>query len=148
MRLELTKKTDLAARGLMFLAFHADDSPLKGAILAEWLGTTAHYLPHVMKPLINRGWVESLPGPSGGYRATEGAEKTSMYDLIEAVEGPIEDGRCVLREAPCPAIEQCALHDAWTRARKALTDELRDTGLVDSAVPVPAGHQHQKGDNQ
>ena len=71
-----------------------------------------------------------------------------MFDLIEAVEGPFEDGRCVLREAPCPAIEQCGLHNAWSRARRALIDELRQTRVVDGALPVPAGHQHQKGDNQ
>jgi Rrf2 family protein len=148
MRLELTRKTDLAARALLFLTVNADDEPLKGGLLAEWLDTTLHYLPQVMKPLVDRGWVISVTGPTGGYRATSSGAEAVMFDLIEAVEGPFDDGRCVLRDAPCPAVEECGLHTAWTRARRALIDELRVTRVVDGATPVRAGHPHQKGDNQ
>ena len=147
MRLELTKKTDLAARALTFLVLHSSDDPLKGTLLADALDTSTHYLPHIMKPLTDLGWVESVTGPSGGYVATPAAWDAGMLDLIEAVEGPVEAGRCVLRGAPCPASEPCGLHNAWTRARNALVDELRRTRVVDGALPVPAGHHHQKGDN-
>jgi Rrf2 family protein len=148
MRLELTKKTEMAARALMFLVIHSSDRPLKGPLLAEWLETSVHNLPHVMKPLVDLGWVTSETGPTGGYVASEAGATGTMFDLIERVEGPFEDGRCVLREAPCPAVEQCGLHSAWSRARSALIDELRQTRVVDGAAPVPSGQQHQKGDNQ
>jgi len=135
MRLELSNKTDLAKRAISALVLGADDDPVKGAHLAADLGTTVHYLPQVMKPLIAAGWVTSEPGPTGGYRATERAASASMKELIEAVEGPIANGRCVLQGAPCPTTEKCAMHDAWSRARAALVDELQSTPIVYGADP-------------
>ncbi len=123
----------------MYLAAGNRGETLKGAVLAEQLDTTTHYLPQVMKPLISSGWVVSEPGPTGGYRATEGATAVTMFELIEAVEGPIIDGQCVLKGAACPATEQCALHEAWSGARDALIDVLRKTQAVDGVLPAQSG---------
>lgn len=123
----------------MILAVHDGGNSLKGALLAERLGTTTHYLPQVMKPLVSSGWVKSEPGPTGGYRAIAGAAEVSMLELIEAVEGPLIDGRCVLKNKPCPVDEQCALHEAWAGARDALIDVLRRTQAVDGPSPVQPG---------
>ncbi len=53
-----------------------------------------------------------------------GSEIVVNADLIETVEGPVDDGRCVLGDGPCPAPRPCALHDAWIPARDALTERL------------------------
>ena len=142
MRLELTKRTDLAMRAMTALAAEGGGT-VKGSVLAEALDTSTHYLPQVMKPLVSEGWVASEPGPTGGYRTTAGAAEVSVFDLIEAVEGPFEDNRCVLRGAPCPAKEECALHKAWSRARSALVDELQRTQVVEFAAD-----SHQASDTR
>lgn len=143
MRLELSRKTDLATRGMIFL-LHSDHDPVAGRLLAAQLDTTIHYLPQVMKPLVREGWVASIPGPNGGYSATESASSVSMLELIEAVEGPLDDGRCILKEGPCGSFERCALHEAWTRAQAALVDELQATPVVDGADPSRVGHPHTR----
>jgi Rrf2 family protein len=131
MRLELTRKTDLALRALRVLA---DNGELhKGVDLADALGTSAAFLSQVVAPLARAGWVRSVPGPRGGYEATELAADVSVLELIEVVEGPVETGRCVLRPQPCPADLPCALHDAWLPARDALMDRLAATPVL-SAV--------------
>jgi Rrf2 family protein len=129
MRLELNRKTDLALRALLTLS-RAGRS-LKRIELAERVGTTDGFISQVMNPLVRRGWVASERGPSGGYRMNADASSITVLDLIEAVEGPTDDGRCVLRGTPCPAREQCALHDAWTRARGALLAQLTGTTVSD-----------------
>src|SRR5438067_2141922 len=68
MRLELTRRTDLAARALAVLA--AADRRLKAGEVAEALGTTTGFVPQVLAPLIRRSWVDSAPGPTGGYALT------------------------------------------------------------------------------
>lgn len=130
MRLELTSKTDLASRAMTVLDELRAESPVGGATLAGRLGTSLHYLPQVMKPLISSGWVVSLPGPTGGYRLTPRASGADLRQLIEAVEGPIVDGKCVLKGSECPVAEPCALHDAWSRARSALIRSLEATPLI------------------
>ncbi len=130
MRLELTEKTDLAKRALTFLASVDPSEPVRGGDLAGAISTTIPYLPQVMRPLVTSGWIASHPGPRGGYQLTAAGRRVTMLALIEAVEGPVIDGRCVLRSSPCPRLEPCALHDAWSRARGAMVAELGQLHVI------------------
>lgn len=127
MKLSLSGRTDLALRLLRHLQEAGTLVPVAEA--AAEIGTTPQYLPHVAAPLVKAGWVRSTRGPGGGYAAA-GLEDVSLRDLIEAVEGAVEDGRCVLADTPCPRADQCALHVPWQRARRALLAELERTPLL------------------
>ena len=63
MRLEITRRADLATRAMLILAAAADRT--KAAALAEQLDTTAGFVAQAMTPLVAQGWVRSEPGPSG-----------------------------------------------------------------------------------
>lgn len=130
MRLELSNRTGLARSALLVLARDGGVTPMKGLELAKAIGTTRTYLPLVVAPIVAAGWVASEPGPTGGYRITPRAMQATMFDLIEAVEGPIDDGRCVLRGSRCDASEPCAIHDVWSRTRGVMIAELRATPAI------------------
>lgn len=132
MRLEITRRTDLALKALHAL----DRGKQRGADLARLVGGTPKFIPQVMSPLVRAGWVESDPGPSGGYRLARPLESISLLQLIETIEGPTANGKCVLRGSPCPTTETCAVHEAWTRARDALLAELDRTDLADVSPPL------------
>ncbi len=132
MKLEISRKTELALAAIRELRGH--EGPLKAADLAASLDTTATYIPHVLRPLVQRDWIESDRGPTGGYRLAADPADITLFDLIEAVEGPVDEGRCVLRGKPCPSIDLCVLHEPWLRAREALFSELRQTTVAD--VPL------------
>jgi Rrf2 family transcriptional regulator, iron-sulfur cluster assembly transcription factor len=131
-RLELTRKTDLAVKALCALS---PDGRIKGARLAERVGTTPGFVAQVVMPLVDRGWIGSVPGPTGGYHLATPLTEITVLDVIEALEGPTITGRCVLDDGPCPHSEICAMHEPWTRARSALMQELAATTL-DSMEPV------------
>jgi Rrf2 family protein len=112
------------------------DRRVKAAELAERLGTTPGFLSQVLSPLVARGWVRSEPGPAGGYRLVVAAEEVSVLDVIEAVEGPTDTGRCVLADRPCGSTGPCALHVPWSEARARLLDQLGRTPLSTLAGAV------------
>lgn len=120
MNIGFQRRTDLALSALRRLS-DADGS-VAGTDLARAVGTTPGYLPQVMSPLVKAGWVVSERGPGGGYRITADAYAASLLDVIEATEGPSNDGRCVLRDAPCPGDHLCPVHVVWTEARAHLVD--------------------------
>lgn len=122
MRLELTRKTDLALRAFRTLAGAPDR--LSGRALADAVGTTVPFIAQVMGPMVRAGLVTSRPGPSGGYALAPGAAAASVLRVIEAVEGPIDAGRCVLVGGPC-GTDVCSVHHAWQDARAALEAALR-----------------------
>ncbi|MGB0114561.1 MAG: Rrf2 family transcriptional regulator [Ilumatobacteraceae bacterium] len=122
MRLEITQRADLAVRALIEL--HGTIERLKSADLAELLGTTAGFVPQVMGPLVHAGWVRSVPGPTGGYQPVGDIGALSVLEVVEAVEGPTDTGRCVVAERACDADRPCALHIAWGSARRELRSSL------------------------
>lgn len=128
MRLEITRRSDLATRALLALA--AADARLKSAQLAEQIGTTAGFVPQVLAPLAARGWVRSDPGPTGGYRLAADLADVSVLDVIEAIEGPTDTGRCVLEDRSCGRGGPCALHQPWSTARGHLLAELAETPIA------------------
>ena len=135
MRLEITRRSDLAVRALCSLA---SGDKTKGADLAERIGTSQAFVAQVMGPLVQAGWVQSDPGPTGGYSLVSELNSISMLDLIETMEGPSIDGTCVLRGGPCPADENCALHDAWLPARDALLQRLSEATIASAAGCISA----------
>ncbi len=135
MRLETTRKSDLAARALITLAPFTE--ALKAADLGERLSATTAFMSHVMAPLVANGWVASDPGRNGGYRLVVGLDDITVLDLIEAVEGPTETGRCVVGDRPCEGTGTCAVHDAWVRARQLLLEELAKTSVANIAHTFP-----------
>lgn len=128
MRLEVTRRSDLATRAL--LALSRSGGRVKASDLATGLGTTAGFLSQAMTPLVARGWVRSVPGPAGGYELTVDPGRVSVLDVVEAVEGPTDTGRCVLEDRACAAGGLCAMHRAWAAARSRLLDELDGTTLA------------------
>jgi Rrf2 family protein len=126
-RLEVSRKTDLAARSCIELALARNR--VKAPVLADRIGTTPGFLAQVMAPLVRRGWVRSEPGPLGGYSLSVALDDLSVLDVVEGVEGPTDAGRCVLRDQACGGAEPCALHGAWAMARERLVDELASVPL-------------------
>ena len=129
MRLEVTKRAELAVRALAFLGSTTDQ--VKGSVLAEELGTTSAFIAQVVGPLVKAGWVRSDPGPSGGYVNCVELNLVSVLDVVEAVDGVTDTGRCVVVDRLCGADSPCALHAAWTRARGELLKVLGAMSLAD-----------------
>jgi Rrf2 family protein len=128
MRLEITRRADLATRALLELSGTSDR--IKGADLAERLDASAGFVAQAMTPLVNQGWVRSDPGPTGGYRLVADLGQVSVLDVIETIEGTTNVTQCVLEDRVCGRAAHCALHQPWGRARSQLLQELADTPLA------------------
>ena len=134
MNLNLQRRTDLSLAALRTLA--TTTRQMSGAELADAVGTTVTYLPQVMAPLIQAGWVTSERGPGGGYRLVVDATDLRLLDVIELTEGSSGDRRCALRDSPCPGAEPCQVHSVWTEARQVLIDGL-------GAIPLLEGNPRE-----
>jgi len=130
----MTKKSDLALKSLRCIG-DSDGELVAGRGLAEKLGITTHYLPQVLSPLVKAGWVSSTPGPRGGYRLLVPLDEISVLDVIEVIEGRIEDQGCVQRGIPCPENDLCALHAPWQKARDAMLEELASATIALNVRP-------------
>lgn len=136
MRIELTKKTDLAFRALTTIDA-TDGARVAGSTIAGELEISTQYLPHIMGPLTRAEWVTSVSGPNGGYELAVDLDRATLLDLVVVVEGPLDE-RC-LTHGLGHNVDHCALHVPWTRARDALIHELASTPLssvVDAGLVI------------
>jgi Rrf2 family protein len=133
MRLEITKRADLAVRAMALLA---EGRQLKAAELAVRLETTPGFVPQIIGPLVKAGWIRSDPGPTGGYLLAAPPSGVSVLDVIEAVDGPTDSGQCVVAAVPCGRSAPCALHSAWAHAREQLIGSLETISVADVSTTV------------
>jgi Rrf2 family transcriptional regulator, iron-sulfur cluster assembly transcription factor len=127
MRLEITRKSDLATRALLELGRLGRRA--KSSELATLVGTTPGFLSQVIAPLAAHRWVRSDPGPTGGYSCEVDLDEVSVLEVIEAVEGPTDTARCVRADTGA-----CALHVPWSHARDQLLSELARTSVSSLAA--------------
>ena len=104
---------------------------VKASVLAAAVGSTPGFVPQVLGPLVKRGWVRSEPGPSGGYSLIAPLESLSVLDVVEAIDGPTDAGKCVVADRRCASGPLCAMHVAWSRARAELTASLASTMIAE-----------------
>jgi len=130
MIISLSRRTDLAIKALAALA--KIDDRVNGETLAEEIDTSTQFLPQVVGPLVKTGWVGSERGPGGGYELKRALEDISLLEVVEAAQGPIEDGRCILRDGPCPGTQSCLVHAAWLSSRDVLMDQLSQVTLAEA----------------
>ena len=113
----------------MLIVLAASKERMKATELAQALETTIGFVPQVAAPLIAHGWVQSNPGPTGGYQIIMSLDSISVLEVLEAVEGPVDTGRCVVERRQYALRTACALHAAWSRARDRMVSELARTPL-------------------
>ena len=134
MRLEITRRADLAVRAMVLLG--SAPARWKAPALAEALDTTAGFVPQVIGPLVKAGWVRSEPGPTGGYSAAVALADVSVLQVVEAIDGDTDTGRCVVQDRECSSSGSngpCSLHHAWSAARDELMRSLAATSLAEVA---------------
>lgn len=129
MRLTVSKRTDLAIRAFRYLHEHPGRVP--GRQVADAVGTSVPFLSQVLTPLVAGGWIASRTGPSGGYLLAKDAQELTLLEIVQAIEGPLVDGHCVLDQSPCNAAHPCVLHSLWSGARKSLIDSLKTVRVLD-----------------
>ena len=142
MNLTLTRRGDYVVRAAVCLASvwqgEADERAPTGyrkiRDVAREVSIPDSYTPQVLGLLVRAGLAESKAGPGGGYRLSRRPAAISMLDVVQAAEGTLAQGRCILRGEPCRWEESCAVHPTWFAASEAFQSVLRTTTLAQVAA--------------
>ncbi|MGH8031916.1 MAG: SUF system Fe-S cluster assembly regulator [Luteimonas sp.] len=127
--LRVTKLTDYATVVLTVLA-SAPDVVASAAGLAERAGLEAPTVAKVLKPLAQAGLVEAFRGASGGYRLARDASAITLFDVVEAMEGPLGMTECSLHTGHCGIEHSCGARANWRHINDVVADALRGATLA------------------
>src|SRR5437870_12900914 len=87
--MRLTRASSYALHALVYMAGQKHNRPVPSHIVAQARGIPERFLLKVLKPLVSARILASVKGPNGGYRLTRTAQKLTVLEIIEAVDGPI-----------------------------------------------------------
>ena len=127
----LLRISEAAALAFHTMALLADkhDARFTTQEIAVRLGASSHHLAKVMQRLRKAGLVESVRGPSGGFKLSVQADRVKLLQIYEAIEGPIPDGGCLLDKPPCEG-NGCLLGDMVRLIHQQVQDYLANATLT------------------
>jgi FeS assembly SUF system regulator len=141
--LRVTKLTDYATVVLTALAARPGEV-LSAPGLAELAGLELPTVAKILKPLAQAGLVEGLRGANGGYRLARPADEVSLFEIVEAMEGPLGMTECSIHAGSCGIEASCGVRANWRRINDVVADALRDVTLAQMLAPPDAMRSPRK----
>src|SRR2546425_7602047 len=86
--MKLTRASSYALHAVVYMAAQKQTKPIASHNIARARGIPERFLLKVLKPLADRRILISMKGPNGGYRLARPAEKITLLEIVEAVDGP------------------------------------------------------------
>lgn len=77
--------------GAFDLAYNGHHEPVQVRVISERQGIPARYLEQILGRLRRAGIVSSKRGPGGGYTLARPPGAVTLREVVEAVEGPLDD---------------------------------------------------------
>lgn len=143
--MKMSEGVEWTAHACAVLAALPPGAGLPAAALAEFHALAPAYMAKHMQALTRAGVVESIRGPRGGYRLARPAAEISLWDIVEAIEGPAPAFRCteIRQNGPCAGPQNsyrkpCQIHAAFNRADLLWRAELKSVVIADIAASVAA----------
>ncbi|MBT4519475.1 MAG: SUF system Fe-S cluster assembly regulator [Halieaceae bacterium] len=90
----------------------------------------------ILKLLVDATVISSYRGSRGGYKLTQSADSTSIADVIQAIDGPIELTKCLQSQnkGVCLLRESCTLKQKWCELNQRITAMLQSVSVRDIAT--------------
>lgn len=134
--MKLTQEVDYAFRIIAHLAAH--EGEVVGAPkIAKTMHVPERFTLRILRKLNLGGLTLSKRGAKGGYMLNKPAESISLYDIVLAIDGPIELSRCLHADDPyCNrfsggGIEGCKFHRSIYGVQSSVIDQLQSMKIID-----------------
>lgn len=131
--MELTRATDYALRGILYLSMQPRDSLSVISEIASKMDIPEGFLARIFQNLAKSGLIRSHRGKKGGFSLSKPPAEIDMKTVIEAMEGPIHLNRCLDSFNACSRESLCPIHEVWERIQNDVTDTLAHTNFEELA---------------
>ena len=108
----LKQNSDYALRIMANLAVHYDgNTVIPTGTLASEEDVSPQFAAKILQKLAKAELIESTMGPAGGFKLAKDPSEVSLYDIIEAMQGPIAVNKCSPGLCACPKQPTCPVAD-------------------------------------
>lgn len=123
--MRITQEADYALRITTLLS--RSDAPIGASELADKVKAPNRFAMKLLRKLALAGVVTSLRGATGGYKLAMPADKLTVKQVIEVIDGKIEISKCLSDCHEClnnPDKGVCRFHNVFAYLNEQLTSRL------------------------
>jgi len=128
--------------GVFDLAYNGLGEPVQVRVISERQAIPARYLEQIFQRLRRAGLVASKRGPGGGYTLARSPAEVTLREVIEAVEGPLEEAADMEPAGPGPSLRPDFLWRSLAEQLGSVLDQTSIEDLCREAVRADVGRAH------
>ncbi len=129
-------RTEYSVRALYYLSRLPGGATARRSDIATTQEIPLSFLDQILQDLRKAGLIESVRGPSGGYRLARDGGQINLWDIYLAVES--QPNVTALSEESCsPAVRgecsrmaDCRIQFAWSKVKSVLRDQMKQISLA------------------
>lgn len=127
--LEITRQADYALRAALEVARQPDGERIPTAEIATRQNIPLPFLAKIVSQLVVRGILDATRGAGGGINLARPAEKITMLEVIEAIDGPVTLNRCTRDPDVCEFSPTCPVCEVFVDMQQVVVDRFQTTTL-------------------
>lgn len=128
--MKLTRKGEYGILGVTYIAKQPKDIVYTREIADEW-GLPESFLAKIFQRLSREGVLESRKGVGGGFSLGKPAERITLREILDIVQGPTDIGYCEIENVKCDRFKECCLSKVLDRVREDMQSVFGSTTIAD-----------------
>ena len=129
--MKITRACDYTIRALVYMAQHHMGTAFMRSDIAKECNVPDSFLGKILQNLAKSDILVSERGKKGGFRLGKEPNKICMYDVIVAVDGPLNINNCLDEQVDCCYYQSCCAHKMWKDVQADLIEKLKKYSLAD-----------------
>lgn len=127
-----SKSCEYGLRAAIFIAQQSLLENKSGVkMVAEKIGSPEAFTGKILKDLSKEKIIKSVKGPYGGfYIEKEAMKKTTLLDIVRAIDGDKIYKGCALGLEKCSEKKPCPLHNQFVEVREHIRKMLKENTLL------------------
>jgi len=135
-----SKSCEYAIKAMIFVAQKSkDDVRVSIKDIAEGTDAPEHFVAKIMQELSRKKLVHSVKGPNGGFYMDAADMKTSVSDIVLAIDGDSMYVDCVLGLKNCSEKHPCPVHFEYKEIKKKLIRMMENNTIGNFKDKLDAG---------
>ena len=130
-----SKSAEYAIQAMIYLAENEGKNLAMVSTIAETYDIPKHFLAKLVQTLTHHHLIKSYRGRKGGIELGRPADKITMLQVVNAIEGPPpEHEMCVIGLDICSDSVCCPLHNQWKHIKVQMQETLQHQTLAELAM--------------
>ncbi len=127
--LKLSKKADYGLIAVRHLSQYGGSQACSAAEISAACGISGALMAKVLQKLARAGLVVARHGSGGGYQLSRQAGEISVFEVIDAIDGPLRITSCVTRRGECEQAQTCTVKEPLRRVNDSILQILKRVSI-------------------